>query len=134
MPRSNDSLNKLLREALHQQAKKISICPAPKPPPAVAKGDLYRTESNWVQGKTLLLIHRSPDGRESFLGIYIELLNPRASARRLIPAKGTVHGSVKEKEIVSGDYWIHPQVFHPPLTSPREAAEITARFRELIAL
>lgn len=134
MPRSNDPLNKLLRDALHQQVKKITVvATSPRALPHITPGDLYRTESNWVQGKTILLIHKAEDGHESFLGIYIELLNPRASARRLIPAHGTVHGSVKNREIVKGDYWIHPQIPAPQPTSSRERREIRQRFNELMS-
>lgn len=131
MPRSNDPLNKLLRDALHQQKGKISI--TVKPQPCSPVGDLYKTESNWVQGKTIQLIHRAKNGHESFLGVYVELLNPRASARRLIPAHGTVHGSIRCREVVQGDYWLHPQVTIPRKETPREVKEITERFHELMA-
>lgn len=132
-PKSNDPLNALLREAMFQQRAKVQVKTVVLPTTKSSDEalDLYRNPLNWTQARIVSLIHRSPEGREVFLGVFTELVNNRAKARRLIPSHVTPTSTLP-RETVTGDYWLHPQVYQPPADSPREIAAIRARCRELL--
>lgn len=133
MPRSNDPLNQLLRKALHEQRGRPQPTPPPRPlPPRDPVCDLYSSPLNWTQGKRVSLIHRSSDGRETFLGVFTELLNERAKVRRLVrDHEAKAHGPLP-REIVSGPYWLRSQVHVPPADSSEELRSIRERFLELM--
>lgn len=126
-------LNALLRDALRHQKTKVKVVierPLVKDPVY----DLYTNPQNWRIGEPVSLIHRDLSGRETFLGIFVSLHNDRAHARRLVPHHGAVHGKVQQREVVTGDYWLHEQSRCLDIeVSQRERGEIEARFRELIS-
>lgn len=57
--------------------------------------------------------------------------NDLLKARRLVPAHKTAHGSLP-KEVVTGDWWLHQQVFTPPEDTAAEVRAIEERFKELM--
>lgn len=130
MPRTPDPLNQLLRQAMFQQRQKVKVqVQKPQFPDPVY--DLY-APINWIPSRTLALIHSSPDGRETFLGVFIELRNERAKVRRLIrDHSGTSHGTLP-REVVSGPHWLRPKVYEPVEDSEQEIEAIRNRFHELM--
>ena len=124
-----DPLDQLLSQVKKQNAKaKVERAAQKKLEP---QGSIYDAEY-WTPGRTIQLIHRSPDGHERFLGLFTEMLHPRMKARRLIPLSGQKTG-IPMREVVEGDWWIHAQLPVQRVDTPREIEEITARFHELIA-
>lgn len=132
--KSNDPLNQLLREALFQQRNKVKVIvekPLASNVPLPELKQCERPEA-WRVTRSISLVHRSPQGRETFLGVFIEMKSDRFSARRLVPAHGQVHGSIKDREIVRDDWWLHQQVKPVHQDSPEELKAIRERFNELM--
>lgn len=102
-----DILEDLLREALKHELnskrgkgtatrlKEIDSC----------VHTLYTNPDNWKPGRTLSLIHQSPDGGETPLGLFSEVIHKKTAARKLLPS---VSGTIEGVEYVHGDYWLHP--------------------------
>lgn len=128
--KSNDPLQVLLREALHQQKNRVAITLVTKPTGTrVSSRQCDRPQ--WTETRLVSLVHRSPQGRETFLGVYTEMRNDLLKARRLVPTDKTAHGTLP-KEVVTGDYWLHQQTFTPPPDTAQEVQAITERFIELM--
>jgi hypothetical protein len=125
-------LDDLLRHALHLQKKSRIQVKIERPLVKDPVYDLYTNPANWRAGEPVSLVHKGPDGREVFLGIFLSMHNDRAHVRRLVPAHATIQGA--KREVVSGDYWLHEQVTYiAQEETARERAEIEARFKELMS-
>lgn len=132
--KSNDPLQILLREAMHQQRTRVQVT-------LVQTSSLSQVTSTpptrqcdrpqWKETRTVSLIHRSPQGRETFLGVFTEVQNDLLKARRLLPANKTAHGTLP-KEVVTGDYWLHQQVPPSHEDTAQEVRAIEERFKELM--
>ena len=130
MSRSHDPLTQLLRQALYQQKQQVQIIKQSPPPEPLG---IYNNPLNWTRSRTLALIHVSPDGRETFLGVFTELKNERAKVRRLVRDHSPKpHGPALPREVVSGPYWLRPQVRETPTDSEAEEKAIRDRFAELM--
>lgn len=122
-----EDLELLLKEAKRQhyqrkvkeQKAKLTL---PKAPP------LRQADQEWTVGKTVCLIHRSEDGTETALGLFIEHL--RNGSRWLRPTHDTL--SPNCTEIVTGSWWLLPSVREIPVDTNYEVAAIRSRFESLI--
>lgn len=66
---------------------------------------IYTNPDNWRPGRTVSLIHQSPDGGETSLGIFHEIIHKQTAARKLLPCPD---GSIEGVEYVHGEHWLHP--------------------------
>lgn len=133
--KSNDPLNALLRQALYE--KKVSVKLQPMKLTGHDPHDLYQS-SAWKPGRLLVLIYVDSSGVKSLLGLFQEMLNQRAKARRLVrPDKETcaktMNLSALPREEVTGDHWLKVQRRTPRQESPDEVRALRARFTELLA-
>lgn len=132
-PKSNDPLQLLLRSALHEMRSKVLVTSSkvsstsPNTTPQLRQCE----RPSWTPGRLVALIHLAPTGRRTYLGVFQELKSDLFKARRLVPAHQTAHGKLPE-EIVTKDYWLHPQVHIAAADSPDEVRAIEARFAELL--
>lgn len=133
--RSQDPLNQLLRKAMWEQKQRIAVQvlkPVQTKPTTPALG-LYDDPRNWTQSRRIALIHRSPQGSETFLGVFIEVRNERAKVRRWLRDRSPqAHGSALPREVVSGPYWLQSQVCEPVVDTQEEIERIKARYYELM--
>lgn len=137
--KSNDPLQHLLREALHQQRATRSRKTAPSHvPQGPDPFDLYQA-SAWKPGRELVLvIHSDQFGTETIIGLFSEQINPRAHGSRLIPVSEEIKAKTLKlsdipRNYVHGDHWLQPKVKVSYTEAPDEAAEITRRFHELLS-
>lgn len=132
-PKSNDPLQILLRNAMHQMRGKVSVTLSAKQSLSQSKTvELRQCERpQWTPTRLVALIHRSPQGRETYLGVFQELKSDLFKARRLVPSDKTAHGALP-REVVTQDYWLHPQVHTAAADSPEEVRAIEARFADLL--
>jgi hypothetical protein len=132
--KSNDPLQQLLREAMHQHRGQVSGNTT-KVLTASAVPELKQCErkNEWTTSGTVALIHRDLKGRETYLGAYELQISSLFKARRFVPAHSTPHGKLP-KEVVTGDYWLHQQVAPPTVDTVQEVKAIEARFKELMDL
>lgn len=128
--KSNDPLNQLLRQALHEQKSRVTVTLLGTNS-QISGPSRQCDRPQWTTTRLVSLVHRSAQGRETFLGVYTEMKNDLLKARRLVPSDKTAHGSLA-KEVVTGDWWLHPQVYQPLPETAREVREIEARFKELM--
>lgn len=139
MPKQLDPLNQLLRHAMHEariRERVIVKAPTPITQPRVPDPvyqDLYQNPLNWTRGRLITLIHQGPQNRETFLGVFQELLNPKAHVRRLVRDHSpTAHGPALPREYVHGEHWLRAQVWSPPEDSEGEKLAIRERYDELM--
>lgn len=133
--RSLDPLNQLLRQAMYAHRQKVQVQKISPSPPANSPKPLglYDNPLNWTQGRTISLIHRSPQGSETFLGVFIEMKNERAKVRRWIRDHSPQsHGPALPREVVYGSYWVQSKMREPKPDSQEEIESIRARYRELM--
>lgn len=130
MPRKDkpqDPLNLLLASAMRAQAKKVVVTVV------TSKEPLRQCERpSWTPGRLVSLIHEDPrTHRRTYLGVFQELKSDLFKARRLVPSDKTAHGTLPT-EVVSADYWLHPQVHVAAADTPQEVRAIEQRFAELL--
>ncbi len=87
-----------------------------------------QADLEWTVGKTVCLIHKGEDGKETALGLFIEHL--RNGSRWLRPTADSL--SPDHTEIVTGSWWLHPSIREIPVDSTHEVIAIRARFEMLI--
>lgn len=125
--KSNDPLQLLLRSALHEARKRVTVQPAGAQQPL---RQCQRPE--WTRGRLLSVIYVCPQtSRRTYLGVFQELKSDLFKARRLVPSNQTAHGKLPE-EIVTQSYWLHPKVHVAAADSAEEVRAIEARFAELM--
>ena len=89
---------------------------------------------NWVETRTVALIHIDELSNKSPLGIFIELQCSRdKTARRLVPAPPDHIYSVLVTEYVSGSLWLYPHISDTSIpVSDQEFEDLRARFWDLL--
>ena len=89
---------------------------------------------NWVEKRTVALVHIDELGNKSPLGLFIQLECSRdRSARRLVPAPPDHIYADLVTEHVTGPFWLYPQVHSCDIpTTPQELLDLKARFWELL--
>lgn len=119
-----DALLKQAKREAHFRKERAAKSKALQPKVAIKR----QAEMDWRPGKTVCLIHKSPDGTETALGLFTEYL--RNGSRWLRPSADTL--SPDHTEIVTGSWWLHPSIREIPVDSPSEVQAIRARFETLI--
>ena len=87
-----------------------------------------QADLEWTVGKTVCLIHKTSEGVETALGMFIEHL--RGTSRWLRPTTDTL--TPHHSEIVTGSWWLNPQIREIPVDSDQEILAIRSRFESLL--
>lgn len=137
--KSNDPLQSLLREAMHQAKVQVQTKTVPsKTWKLPDTADLYQAAS-WKPGReAILVVHVDTNGLKTSLGMFQEQLNSRAHGSRLLPlapeAQQKLYSESLPRIEVHGDYWLQPKEPVHFQESPEEIQAIKDRFHELLEL
>ena len=116
-------LNSVLRESLKlaHEAKKEKAHAASLDV-GEASHSSYADPANWVPSRLVGLVHLDPNGVETSLGVFQELLYTKdLKTRKLVRAEGVALSS----EIVRGAGWLDNRV-DPPIEAPSDEFEVRA--------
>jgi len=119
----SDPLDRLLKEAVAQQAKRKANAVTAKSKPTAEKvpfNTTYTNPDNWTRSRGIALIHKSDTGLMTLLGNFGEYNHNRIrGVRKLLREEGPI--AVDGQEVVTGAWWLTKEVAHR--LSPSEEVE-----------